>query len=255
MIASGLIDIQAHCKTHTWYFTGADVVDFHRPGDRYPWLAWNARPERKSLYLEEDQSQFVPFGSPVYLHRESLVARRYAPPAAAQERLVEWVGANGGDGLFDSPDWRARLEREARRAAPPEGGRYESDADRIARLREEIVASKVHLEDLLGKRLDFLCWPGGAYDGAAVALAGEAGFVAWTLGSKAVTGQRNMPGEDPRWIRRIPVLPWWSRGGRTIAPVDGAFLKLMIDAYRGSASASVRLKMYKARRLLSTWLK
>ena len=45
----GTLDIQSHAHTHTWYFCDNKVVDIHRPRKvhRYPWLSWNARPDRK----------------------------------------------------------------------------------------------------------------------------------------------------------------------------------------------------------------
>lgn len=253
MLASGVIDIQAHCKTHTWYFAAKEIVDLHHPGDSYPWLAWNVRPERKSSYLEEDQSEYVPFGSPVYVHEKSLVARRYFPDPSTEERLVQWVGANGGKDAFARPDWRDCLLREAQRAAPA-GGRHEDDREHLARVREEIAGSKRDLEVLLDKRLDFLCWPGGAYDQTAVDVAREAGFLAWTLASRSAGSKRNVPGEDPVWIRRLPVAPWWHWRGRKRCALDGEFLRLVIEAYKGTPRSRFALRSFKLARLVRSYL-
>ena len=254
MLASGVIDIQAHCKTHTWYFTSGEIVDFHHPGDSYPWLAWNARPERKSLYLAEDQSRYVPFGSPVYTHEKSLTARRYFSDSMTQEHLVRWVSANGDIRFFDKPDWKEHLRREAERVPPGTGGRYEDDRGRLLRLREEIGGSKRDLEDMLNKRVDFLCWPGGAYDETSVEIARDAGFLAWTLASRLAGARRNVPGEDPGWIRRLPVGPWWHWRGRKRAAVDGEFLRLLIEAYKAAPFSQFALKRYKLGKLLSSYV-
>ena len=42
--AEGVLDVQCHGLTHTWYFSGPTVVDFHRPRtiNPYPWMFWNA---------------------------------------------------------------------------------------------------------------------------------------------------------------------------------------------------------------------
>jgi peptidoglycan/xylan/chitin deacetylase (PgdA/CDA1 family) len=96
MLLSGVMDIQGHCKTHTWYFTSPSIVDFHHPADRYPWLGWNARPDRKVLYLEEDQSGLVRLGSPVYEHKKAAVARRYFPDPRVERELGDYVDARGG---------------------------------------------------------------------------------------------------------------------------------------------------------------
>jgi peptidoglycan/xylan/chitin deacetylase (PgdA/CDA1 family) len=256
LVGSGLIEIQGHCRSHTWHFTGDRVVDFHHPGDDYPWLGWNARPERKYLYLGESQAEFVPWGSPVYEYDKALVARRYFPDPVVETELAAHVAAHGGEGFFQTPDWKSRLfEVAARALSGAQSGRYETGEERAARLRDEIVSSKTALERMTGKSVDFLCWPNGAYDAAAVELAREAGFLGWTLGSKAVTTQRNVPGEDPQWIRRIAAAPWWYFRSRRISSVDGKFMRLMIDDYKGLAFASARFKIYKLRKLLASYLK
>ena len=77
----GILDVQSHALTHTWYFSGPKLVDLHRPGhpNRYPWLSWNARPERKPYYLTEDQQAFVPWGTPIFEHGKSRVSKNKKP--------------------------------------------------------------------------------------------------------------------------------------------------------------------------------
>ena len=255
MIESETVDVQAHCKTHTWHFTTKEIIDFHHPGDFYPWLAWNARPERKSLYMEEDQSEFVPFGSPVYTHDHSLVAHRYFPDTEIASHLVKWVASNGGREFFTRPQWRDLLGGEAERIGPGAGGRHEGDCERFARLREEIADSKRDLEQVIGKRVDFLCWPGGSCDVDSIAIAREAGYKAWTLAGPGPVNKANLPGEDPAWIRRVPAIPWWDYRGHRVSAVDGKFVRLIIEKYRGAPGAALKLKAYKANRLLRSYLK
>ena len=62
---SGLIDIQSHALTHTWYFSGPQLDTFYTPWDNsHPWMAWNMRPDRKPFYMAEDQRRFVALGKP-----------------------------------------------------------------------------------------------------------------------------------------------------------------------------------------------
>jgi peptidoglycan/xylan/chitin deacetylase (PgdA/CDA1 family) len=254
MIVSDVMDIQGHCKTHTWYFTAPDIIDFHHPGDGYPWLAWNARPERKPLYLEEDQSGFVGLGSPVYGHARAVIARRYFPDPKIEEALAEYVERRGGVGFFDQPGWRDELGRVAAGLSGETGrARYESPEEQNTRLREEIVLSKQEIEAITGRSVDFLCWPGGAYNDRAVEMAREAGYSAWTLSSRDPDPRRNQPGEDPRWIRRTAVVPWWSYRGRRVCGVDGDLLVGILKAYKGFAFAGMRVKWLKARRLLGSY--
>ena len=255
MILSDVMDIQGHCKTHTWYFTSPEIVDFHHPGDGYPWLAWNARPERKPLYLEEDQSGFVDLGSPVYSHAKAVVARRYFPDPGREEALGEYVGRRGGIEFFTRTGWREELGQVAAGLmGESAGARYESPEERMTRLREEIVLSKQEIEALTGRSVDFLCWPGGAYDHPSIEVAREAGYAAWTLSSRESDPRRNRPGEDPQWIRRTPVVPWWTYKGRWVCDLDGEFLVRILEAYKGFSFAGMRLEWLKVRRLLRSYV-
>lgn len=254
MLLSEAMDIQGHCKTHTWYFTSSELVDFHHPGDSYPWLAWNVRPERKPLYLEEDQSGFVRLGAPVYAHAEALAARRYFPDPRVERELGDYVEARGGVGFFDKQGWRDELEEvSAGIVGRGLSDKYESQDEHTTRLREEIVLSKQEIESIVDKKTDFLCWPGGAYDATAVEVAGQAGYLAWTLSSRDRGRKKNVPGEDPRWIRRTAAIPWWYFRGKKVCPVDGEFLKYMIEAYKEFTFAGMRLKWFKLGRLIGSY--
>ena len=135
---SGVMTIGSHSMSHTWYPTGPEVVDSHRPELSSPWLAWNARPDRKFAYLTEDQSTFVPYGTPIHQHGRSLGIRRYFPEA--------------------------------------DGGRYETDEEMMARYRHEIFESRRVLQEITGGDVRHFCWPGGAYCEESWPLAEEAGY-------------------------------------------------------------------------------
>jgi hypothetical protein len=93
MLDSGFIDIQSHGKTHTWYFSGPKIIDFHLPAEKskYPWLFWNERPDQKPFYLNEDQQSFLPWGYPVLEHDKSLDVRRFFPDPEAIKGLLGFV--------------------------------------------------------------------------------------------------------------------------------------------------------------------
>jgi peptidoglycan/xylan/chitin deacetylase (PgdA/CDA1 family) len=256
LITSDLFEVQAHCKTHTWYPIDEQIVDFHHPGDAYPWLAWNARPDRKYAYLEEDQSGFVPFGSPIYAYDKALVAHRYFPDPDVEKSLAGYVQAHGGRRFFSKRDWKQELDSVANQASSQgRSHRRETEKERVTRLKEEIVLSKQELENMLGRPVEYLCWPGGAYDDMSVELASDAGFRAWTTGSKFAGKRRNVPGEDPAWIRRTAATPWWSYKGRRVCAMDGALLRHVLEAYKGYAFSGFRLKWLKAGRLLRSYFR
>ena len=207
---SGLLDVQSHSLTHTWYFTSPKIVDFYAPSSAasHPWMAWNARPERKPFYLQEDQRSFVPWGTPVFEHEKSLLARRFIPDTGRIEELVNAVADKGGSELFGQSNWRGELQRlvEDTTGGTTFPGTRESGTEYETRVRGELMQSKAIIGEKLGKTVDFLCWPGGGVNVVARKLADEVGYKSWTLPSSEQLDKRNMPGENPKEIKRLPAL-------------------------------------------------
>ena len=209
MEASELIEVQSHALTHTWYFTAPEIRDFHAPHARYPypypWLLWNARPERKAYYLVEDQQEFVPWGHPIFRHEKALIARRFFPDPDAVRTVTDYVGDRGGRAFCEGPRWRDSLAQQMRELGigNPFPGHYETDADRESRIRHELSTSKQVLEQNLGKQVDYICWPGGGNDATVRRIASEVGYKAWTLGSREFVNKRNVANTDPTSIRRM----------------------------------------------------
>lgn len=246
MVNSGVMDVQAHALTHTWYFTEPAIVDFHRPGAPYPWLAWNAYPERKYRWLDEDQAPLVPWGTPVHRHDKALVARRYFPDPRLAEWMAAQVAAHGGAALFQEPGWRERLLAQAAdfRAQHELHDTWESPAEYETRLRHELGDSKAQLETHLQQPVRFLCWPGGGYNAATERLAQELGYLATTLSS--TDPRRAHP--EPRYLIRwgAPTLP---RHGQTLYR-DGRYLVAMLRCRAGDATACWECKALTARDLV-----
>jgi peptidoglycan/xylan/chitin deacetylase (PgdA/CDA1 family) len=69
-------------------------------------------------------------------------------------------------------------------------------------VRQELLRSKLALEDALGQRVSAFCYPYGAYDARVRAVVQEAGFdVAFTVDLGGVNY-----GDDPYQLKRVPVL-------------------------------------------------
>lgn len=203
MEASGLVDIQSHALTHTWHHADPEVIDFHRPDGPYHWLVWNAHPETKPFFYSDYREELVPYGTPVHRFRKSIEARRWIPDPRHGAAVVAHVAAHGGKAFFSREGWKAELlALHARvRAELGDQGRFEDDAEHEARIREEVVTSKRIIEEKLGKRVDFICWPGGGETDFARRIALEAGYLATTKGTRV-----NRPGGDPSHISRVA--PW-----------------------------------------------
>jgi peptidoglycan/xylan/chitin deacetylase (PgdA/CDA1 family) len=220
MEASGLVDIQSHALTHTWHHAGPEVVDFHHPDGPYHWLVWNAHPETKPYFYSDYREGLVPYGTPVHRFRKSIQARRWIPDPRHGAAVIEHVGANGGRAFFDRAEWKAELlaVHSRVRAELGDQGRFETDIEHEARIREEVAGSKRIIEEKLGKRVDFICWPGGGETELARRIALESGYLATTKGTAV-----NQPGGDPSHISRVaPWIPgplpealkWWMFRGQ-----------------------------------------
>jgi len=247
---AGVLSVQSHAMTHTWYPTSEKVIDFHHPGDNYYWLDWNAFPEDKPYYLQHLGESRVPFGVPVYEHKKSLEAtRRYFPLPEESSSLAAFVAESGGTGFFARSDWRDVLfaQLETARAQVPHLGRYETVEERDARIELELVTSRKLTEQSVGKPVDFHVWPGGGYDEHAMRVARDL-FKAVTVGPKDRVGLANRPGEDEGTIvrRGIPALAH----GDVTHYLGGRYLVAFMEEFKSSPLARRRRQFLKLGYLL-----
>ena len=254
--AEGVLDVQSHAMTHTWHFTGPRIVGWHL-GDRYtqwPWLAWNARPDRKPFYLVEDQSSFVPLGHPVFEYRPAIVARRFEPDDDALRMLVERVAQFGGPEYFRRPSWERELRSSVlgmdEQSAFP--GQWESEADQLNRIRYELGQSREIIGQMLGKEVRYICWPAGGSDERCELIARECGYGGWTLRSNQEPAKRNMPGAEPAGLRRISIDRYVHVKGKQCGESGAGFLMMQILEHQRSTYFTARAKLYKLAALLSS---
>lgn len=253
MVASGHVEIQSHAKTHTWYFSGPRIVDFHRPegveGYRTPlWLAWNRFPGDKYRTMHERMGSRIPFGTPIYEFDKSLVVRRYFDDPELARRLEAHVAENGGAEFFSRAGWRERLETIAREFGPRRD-RHETEEEHRKRVDGELVESKHAIEAALGTEVNFLCWPGGAHSLSLRAAAAEAGYLATTLSYENPL-KKNTFGEDPAEINRIGCGSPWTWRGRIIKRTGPAFFMGRLDLARGRRNSIWKYRLLKLKYLL-----
>jgi len=179
---SGVIEVQSHGLTHTWYPVSSKIVDFRHPGDSYYWMDWNAHPDRKYQYMDFAQQDEC-WGAPVYEHKKSLESPRFYPDVRVEQALREFV-SDKGRAFFAQPGWRDELHAlSAKLTREYSDTEFETQADFMARVRSELRESKILLEQQLGKSIDFFCWPGGGYSQDVFDLAAEY-YVGTTVGSR-----------------------------------------------------------------------
>jgi len=193
MESSGLVEIQSHAMTHTWYFKGPEIVDFWHPGAATEplgpvWMLWNRFTEKKPFYLLEapDLESQIPYGTPVYEHGKSLETIRFYPDEKELESRLTELAVTHGESFFKKPDWRSAFFKVADEYRRLNGtsGEYESETDRITRIKLELRQSKTRLEEGLGHEIDCLCLPGGGATEKAIEIAGETGYRYFTMPGK-----------------------------------------------------------------------
>lgn len=238
MEETGLVDIQSHALTHTWYFSEPKLIDFHKPGDKnYPWLAWNRRPESKPFYMENNQQALVPWGTPIYEFEKALICKRYFPPEEVTNRITESVQHKGGENFFQQNGWEEELreyhDKLMNKYRHKES--FESNDDYKKRVFFELSRSKQILEKELNKEIHFICWPGGAYNQDVIALAKKVGYHAWTLSSSDRINFRNRPGSDPSQIKRISSFSKYRIGNRReYGYTSTSYFMFGIERHKGS---------------------
>ena len=238
MEQSGLVDIQSHALSHTWHFTGPRLLDFYKPGDKdYPWLAWNMKPELKPFSVQNDQNRIVPWGTPIYEYEKALISRRYLPPQEVAEAITALVNQKGGGVFFQQKGWEKELRdyHDELMKKYEHKGRFESTDGFRKRVFEELRGSKELIEKHLNKNVDFISWPGGAYNDELLSLAKHAGYKAWTLSSKDRISFRNRPGSDPTHIKRISSFAKYrNSNGKTYGYAGTYYFKCGVERHQGS---------------------
>ena len=242
MYKSGLIDFQSHTMTHTWYFCSEKIVDFHHPGDRYPWLIWNKYPKLKPKFFQEDFSEIVPYGYPIFEYKRAIVCRRFYPCEELIQKLLDFASLQPPD--FWKGNYLETLKNRFIEISQtfPNKGCFETQEEYVKRIRWELEESRQIISHRLNKPVDFLCWPGGAYNEIALKLAREVGYKACTLSSRDKTRYRNKPGGEAFYIKRMG--SFIRKGTRygDLGPGNARYFYHRVREHQGSLYFKLRIK-------------
>jgi len=215
MEKSGLIDIQSHSLTHTKYPVSDRLTGFHHPGGDILYPASNAFLGRKPYYIDDPGfGTLLPYGYPLFEDRASLMARKVE---INPDFIADCIR------LFDKYDFGSYSYTSAFNIAEPLYNEYrsagklitstESEEEYIARVKDEMRLSKEIIEEMLGKKVEYLCWPHGSNNDLLHWLAIEAGYLMTTTG-KAEGVSRSDKTRIPD--RAIVDLSSWRKKGRTV---------------------------------------
>lgn len=233
----GVMDIQSHAKTHTWYFCGDRIIDFLYPNSLYErgyeWIVWNSNPTLKPFYLNINLEDYISLGAPIYQHGKSLETKRYFPDKAIGEYLTKFVIERGGSDFFEKKEWRRELIEKVREVKKKENsGYFESNEKYLDRVRKELENSKKIIERKLNKEVNYLCWPGGSINETNLNIAGEVGYKATTISKRVNT-------KSKKFIKRVAAPALTIKSEDKIYDtifLDGRYLNTKIKAYQGSIS-------------------
>jgi len=170
---SGLVDIQAHGYTHTWYPVSDEIIDIYDGTQIEPWLYWNEFPEKKPFWLTNNSLKKIPLGTPIFKNEKSLSNLKAFKPN--KKFIQECIDAYNKD-LSKEENFKRILEIRKKYLANNELGEYESEKEARERLEKELLGTKKYLTDILNKEIEYLVWPGGGNNEFVNNLAFEYGY-------------------------------------------------------------------------------
>lgn len=163
MEESGLVDIQSHTMTHTRHFISDKIVGFHHPGGDILYPVLNSSMKNRALSLNDpDFENLLPYGFPLFEESSSVLARRVTISSEFISECIERLK----DYNFSRYEFREAFNRVKEfyhdyRKSDRIIEYTETEAEYLERIRFEIAGSREIIEEKLGKRAEFLCWPHG----------------------------------------------------------------------------------------------
>ena len=184
MKESGLIDIQSHTLTHTKYFSSEKLTGFHHPGGDILYPVINNFPERRTNYIgDQEFEKLLPYGFPIFEEGSAMVTRKVTISPDFINKCIS---------SFRNYDFRKYNFKEAFGIAAPFYNSFkkdnnlvqaiETEEEYLMRVRDEIYGSKRIIEEKLGEKVEFLCWPHGDNNEFLHRMAMDAGYLMTTIG-------------------------------------------------------------------------
>lgn len=178
--SEGVIDVQSHAMTHTWYYCSPELVDWHHEKDKYYWMYWNAKPEKKPYWLTQYDAKAIQLGEPVFKYEKAMSGKRFFPSSEVIDFCRNYYTEN--QDIIEKNKKKAvfNFNKLLQKQFGDNVGTYETDQEFEKRLKIELIKSKELAERYLDKKIEFLAWPGGAVSENAYKIARSAGYLAWT---------------------------------------------------------------------------
>jgi len=182
MSESGLVDFQAHGYTHTWYESSSDLIDVYDGSQFYPHLIWNTASELKPYWL--NQSNKLSLGYPILEYKKSLeLDKRFIVNNDFIKESIKLynIKKSKEENLLKIKELKSRYEDRQIL------GRYETELEVTERLMKELKETRLFLEDIINKPVEYVVFPGGGNSEKVKLLAKEAGYKLISKGAQPNT--------------------------------------------------------------------
>jgi peptidoglycan/xylan/chitin deacetylase (PgdA/CDA1 family) len=249
MEKSGLVDIQSHSMTHNRYFKNENIIDFFNGSEKYDWLPWITSIDSKPYYMKYNMLDTIKRGTPIFENDRSLSVRRYIPNdefiqhcVKEYHKLISRYESHKSVRkiLIDS------INKELARNTQEIIGRYESDYEVEHRYKYELYESKRIIEKQLGKKVNYLCWPGGRYNKQSLTLSIKYGYKASTATKKSET---NNYYSEPGY-KRIERIGMGSRHGTSRNIIFKKNNRGLINCFKEFTGSPIERYLFKTKRRL-----
>lgn len=169
MQGSGLVEFQSHSHNHLLHFSDNKIHSFYNPDLNHHWSLTYASP----FPLET--------GIPLYALYPSLLKKRYFPSSEFSKGLCS-EAQNILQSGNHSRRWKDVEKKLHKKALSLNSGRtftdehYESSEDRFKRVKDDLIKSRLSLEDILSRNVSALSWPWGIYTNNLAEIAKDSGY-------------------------------------------------------------------------------
>jgi len=168
---SGIMDIQSHSLSHTFYFKSDWVVDIltEKNIKDYYWFFWNSSTDKKEAIHWMGKKDFSSFlkgyhGYPIFEFGNSLGIIKFVP----NEKIIR-LSKN----LTKNKDFNKKEVINKLNSYRLNKGILETKEESNNRYNAELIDSKKVIEKKLNKKVSFLCWPCGSFNKLAEKIANK----------------------------------------------------------------------------------
>jgi len=204
MNASGVIDFQSHTMHHHSIFTDGELAGFVNPQLSTSFLSGSLNPVIR-MNGTDVVTDKPPLGHPIYNWAPAMSAKqRYIENENVSRAVIDFVKRNGNSSFFLNKRWRSELDNFYRSSKKRfvKQDRWQTDKERYTGIFNDLLQSRLTIEERLNKKVKHLCYPWNIGSPTAVGASQQAGYSSnyWGLvNDKAI----NRSGDDPYYVKRL----------------------------------------------------